>query len=114
MGGLFLHLYYRLDFYDHIVHVLAGIWAAIAIIAFFRVQGVVFTKVLNIFLITMSFSLIVGVVWEFFELRAGLTSVADHAFLSDTYGDLISDTVGAIIGSLYCLKYFLWNTRLEQ
>ncbi len=41
-------------------------------------------------------ALVISLVWEFFELRIGMTS-APIGYLADTLGDLVAGTVAAVI-----------------
>lgn len=54
--------------------------------------------------------LVVGLLWEEFELYFDLTSFSDGmAYVTDTVSDLILDTVGAFLGALYGMKIWKKN-----
>ena len=54
--------------------------------------------------------LLVGLLWEEFELYFDLTSFSDGmAYVTDTVSDLILDTVGAFLGALYGIKIWKKN-----
>lgn len=98
-AGYALHLYWRLAYYDRVVHVLAALWVATVAVSVWRpLSSVRAGKVLAVGLTS---ALAVGIAWELFELAAGLTSLADGAaFWRDAGFDLAADLAGGAIGSL--------------
>lgn len=48
--------------------------------------------------------IIVGLVWELFELYYGLTLVTDPGYFLDTAGDIFFDTFGAYIGYRFLIS----------
>lgn len=112
LGGTFLHLYWRFDFYDRVVHLLSSFWVTLVIFTLFIRGGVLFTQKRNILITGICATLIIGIAWEFFEYFIGQTSVADKEFLRDTAGDIILDSIGGLVGSLYTIKLLnLWNNK---
>ncbi len=115
IAGTELRFYWRLGLYDIIVHILGGLWIAMAMLAVVKRAGVEFTTKRNILIVGICTTIIIGFVWEFFELQSGVTTVRHKEFLGDTFGDIIADSVGGLIGSLYSIKYiFLWNQKKQQ
>jgi VanZ family protein len=67
------------------------------------------TKAIGMSLLSV---LVVGVVWEFFELYAGITFLSDGMiYIKDTTFDLIMDLFGGYVGILYSLKFIKTNER---
>lgn len=50
-------------------------------------------------------ALVIGLLWEFYELYLGMVFLSDGlAYVIDTTKDIIVDTSGAFLGSLYAIK----------
>lgn len=92
--------------YDVILHFLGGFCVAMAFLSFYYVYFLLpsdnkFKTIRNTFLAV----LVVGLIWEFYELVHGDTSLSDGIFyFRDTMSDLIADISGGFFGTLYSLK----------
>lgn len=99
--GFELSLYWRLPFYDIIVHTLAGFLVALfAISLAFRNFA---TTPKRIFIAGIISMLVIGICWEVFELASGVVDTAENGYISDTIIDLISDTIGGFMAVYYFL-----------
>ena len=53
----------------------------------------------------MTFAILVGVLWEIFELHFGITLLSDGIiYIRDTASDLIMDISGGLLGVVYSYK----------
>ncbi|MEI8338262.1 MAG: hypothetical protein WCF92_03930 [bacterium] len=50
-------------------------------------------------------SLLVGIIWELFELKYGITSLVSRKYISSTSIDLIFDIIGSCLAFLIVKKY---------
>jgi hypothetical protein len=103
---LFLHcsalkysLYWTIDWFDIPMHFLGGATMAFLALFIFFTSGY-FRKTVEIknnkiavFLIVVLFTLVVGLVWELWEIFVGFSDVLTDK--TDTIIDLIMDTIGA-------------------
>ncbi|MEI6478852.1 MAG: hypothetical protein WCO18_01020 [bacterium] len=53
----------------------------------------------------VAFSLLIGVIWELFELNYGITSISNHKYAYDTSSDLVFDVIGGFLAFLITKKY---------
>ncbi len=61
---------------------------------------------IKIVLLSALAGLVVGIAWELFELYFGMATFADGMdYVTDTLSDLSLDTLGAILFSLYSIKF---------
>ncbi len=102
--GLSLEFYWRLSWYDRIVHTLAGITVVLTLFSFNVTRR--FSKKLPVFFLGVFFTaLIVGLLWEVFELRAGITFMGDHGYALDTTWDIICDVIGGLLAGGYLFLF---------
>jgi uncharacterized membrane protein YjdF len=112
--GTWFYLYWQLPWYDRVVHPLGGFWVAIATVSILMLKTDRISKI-NIFLICILSAFIIGVAWELFELKAGVTVLGSSGYAIDTAGDIVSDIIGGLAAYWYILKskYFIsltaWN-----
>jgi len=97
-----LFLYWDIVWFDVLMHFLGGVWIALLgfwVMAFFTHQNEFSLK--NIVLISLTFSLGIGILWEVFEYTAGLTFVAGQDVWLDTFSDLFFDILGGSVAGLF-------------
>ena len=85
--GLEYHFYWRFIWLDTVSHALGGMWAAFFLFWLRMYFGYMPSVAWGI-----AGALILGVIWEAFELVAGLVPEANYAL--DTSIDLLMDAVG--------------------
>lgn len=93
----YLSIYY--DWYDAMLHFLGGAWVAAAFLYFFSSRPQLFDVRSNYWLtliFAVSFTVAVGVGWEFFEYAI----FGDYLSLADTLADLALDMAGAAVLAL--------------
>lgn len=105
--GFYLQLYWRIPWYDRVVHTLGGLWIVLATFFILELAHVAFATPFAFMVMGILASVCVGTLWEVFELKAGITMLASHGYALDTAGDIISDVVGGLLGVLYVIKR--WN-----
>jgi uncharacterized membrane protein YeaQ/YmgE (transglycosylase-associated protein family) len=76
--GSYYSLYWRFDWYDSVVHIISGLWAALLILWLASVLGQVNSLKeykLKSFLIAVVSAILIGIVWELVEnyYRYGLS-----------------------------------------
>ena len=101
------YLYWTIRWIDTIPHFFGGLTVALACAWFFSLFSDL-TKWKNSKLLIMMFSgaIVIGLVWEIFELHFGITTLADGIrYATDTASDLTMDLVGGFFG-------FLWTRNL--
>ncbi len=101
-----LYLQWTVWWYDVVLHLLSGLCAGMAFVFFvthYDVYDIGKTKKLlnqGIF-----FVLIIGLLWEIYELKFGLTSFSDGVYYyRDTVSDIVADVCGGLFGILYGVK----------
>ncbi len=55
--------------------------------------------------VIITLSLLIGIVWELFELKYGITSFASSRYISSTSTDLFFDIIGSCLAFLITKKY---------
>ncbi|MFA6158740.1 MAG: hypothetical protein WC763_03930 [Candidatus Paceibacterota bacterium] len=103
--------YWTVWWYDIMMHFLGGAWVALAILWASEMPFAGFIKSrLSIRSIVLSV-IVVGVVWEIYELAFGLTSVHTIGYALDTAHDLVMDTAGAGVVSLVWKRFIKSPTK---
>lgn len=101
VAGTFLYLYWRVEGFDRVVHFTGGFLAAFTTLYFLYWRQVAEPKNRHLIIIGILAALIIGVLWEIFELEDGMTFLADSGYWVDTVGDVVSDIVGGLVACLY-------------
>ena len=92
--GMLLYLNWTFWWYDIVLHLLGGVWVALAVstvLVRFARQPTLVHCILGI--------AVVGVLWELFEVAVGMPREANYAL--DTSIDLLMDVLGSIMGFLF-------------
>ena len=107
--ALTFYLYWTVEWFDIMMHFLGGALVALLAIFLFYTSGYMdFPKdhIGSVFAMTLGSVLLVGLVWELWELFIGFTDVLEDQ--GDTFLDLIMDTIGGITAFAYGKK-FIWK-----
>lgn len=112
--GFTFHLFWSLHYFDSLVHFIAGITVGMGSLWLLTLTTKQITKQ-NIFNTAVTGAIIVGVIWEIFELTNGITLLSDGIhYVTDTGADLIMDVTGGIVAAIYgwnvTKKYNIKNT----
>ncbi|MEK7589672.1 MAG: hypothetical protein AAB475_00240 [Patescibacteria group bacterium] len=109
--ALKFYLYWIFWWFDIPVHFLGGLWVGLIVMWFFFFSGFIYKDVnlmkkTKIFFIIILSVIIIGVLWEVFEVGAGLISTDEYGYFLDTPLDIIMDIFGGIVAFIYAKKYF--------
>ena len=96
--GISLYLDYTTWWFDMVMHFLGGFWEGLFFIWFFSPRDSSPRSLLKVFL----FVLVVGVIWEFFQIYVN-NYIAKYPF--DTM-DTISDVCFDLAGGAFAVFYF--------
>lgn len=97
--------YWTLWWFDILMHFLGGLWVAVTSLWFFYLSGYVRKPKVDFktcLLITLGSILVIGALWEVFELSVGAYRETNHVL--DTAIDLIMDVIGSILGLFLFIK----------
>ena len=102
------YLYWDFWWFDIIVHFLGGIWAGATVFWVYYFSGWFKNPIIRpqyFFLLALLGAFIIGLMWEIFEYKAGLTFVIPgRDYVTDTLCDLGMDIVGGLSVYLYYRK----------
>lgn len=100
-----LYLYWTTWWHDMIMHFIAGFVIAMTVVLVYQVffknsdwykNNIVFISVLS--------AVVIGLLWEYFELYYEVTYLSDgKEYWSDTLSDLFLDTLGGYFGARYSI-----------
>ncbi len=98
-----MYLHWTIWWIDIILHFLGGLSVALFFLWFcatkFDLKNWSSRKIL---FAVLGCVILVGVLWELYELYFGLTFLSDGlSYFADTFSDLIMDVVGGLTGFLY-------------
>lgn len=97
--GVKFYLFWPSGYYDIPMHFLGGLWISLVFLWIWSKfkNLILFKEIFNKIIIIV---MIVGILWEIFEIIVGATSLSDGIFYwKDTFGDLTMDFIGGFIGS---------------
>jgi hypothetical protein len=107
------YLYEYIWWLDIVVHFLAGVCIGVAALWLYTVLKK--TTVLNakkFLFLSFSAAIVVGALWEVYELGVGITSLSDGAaYVTDTLSDLLMDVTGGLLGVITSFRYFKNNEQ---
>ena len=116
--GLSFFLYWKIEWFDLLVHTLAGAWVGGMALWFYYLSGYMTPHketLRSVVLISVVSALFVGVSWEIFEYLVGATLLAlPGEYFFDTATDLLVDGVGAYIIALLFLHRKKDTTAWQQ
>ena len=98
LSGHEFYLYWRFLWFDMVVHTLGGIWASLFVFWASTVFG--YTPK---FAWGVAGALVLGAVWEVFEVAAGLPRAANFAL--DTSIDFLMDAIGGVLGAYFAAHF---------
>jgi len=88
-----------------ILHFLGGMFAALFVLWLGSAKlGLKSWSRMKILSVSLTSALLVGILWEAYELGSGLTFLSDGVrYFADTGSDLLMDCVGGIFGFFYAI-----------
>ena len=107
MIAIKFYLYWTTNYFDILMHFLGGLWVTLTVLWLWSLKkGFVIPSKQKVLKVSIIFTLIVGVMWEIYELYIGVTLLSDGInYWTDTSSDLMMDFVGAVFGSLYGYRF---------
>lgn len=102
--GLYFKLLWQIWWYDILLHTLGGVLISYVFMELIKVYGYQFRKVVHMFIPAIAAALVIGLLWELFELISGATFVSKAGYKTDTIIDIICDITGALIGVFISYK----------
>ena len=96
--------YWTVSWYDIMMHFLGGLWVALFLLWVCATRKISFLPQNLTFIQIISVVLVVGIVWELYELVFKLTFTSDPEYWDDTVLDMIMDTLGGCVGILFFNK----------
>lgn len=110
--ALKFYFYWTLEWFDIFMHFLGGLWVVL-----FFVWFLFFSKFIKIdikkhqnrkiFFVSILAVLVVGLLWEVFEVFASFVSVQERGYALDTSLDLMMDLIGGVLAFLYIKRKYL-------
>ena len=96
--------YSSIWYFDMIMHFLGGLWLSFVLVYvyLFVLKKEIKSYVQMAFFIIIS-ALIIGILWEIFEVVVSALTTSDKFNVLDTASDIFFDLSGAIAGSVYFL-----------
>ena len=100
------YLYWTIWWSDLLLHFLSGVCVAMGgISVWFFIFSKKETNILETLFVGMVWVVLVGLVWEIFELHFGATFLSDgQIYVVDTISDLLMDISGGFLGGVYAIK----------
>ena len=89
-----------------VLHLISGLFLGMVGVLFlqFFYDFSIF-KPMNVIMFAVFVGLVVGILWEIYELNSGLTFLSDGmVYYRDTLSDLLLDVCGAFFGAMYAKK----------
>jgi hypothetical protein len=105
-AGVYLYLYWREPGYDKIVHLVAGFLTAFTVMMVFYFRQLPDVSKSYLLMLSLLATLVIGITWELFELRAGITSLNDQHYWFDNAGDVVGGMIGGLIALMYVIKKY--------
>lgn len=102
--GMFFQLHWRVVWYDYVLHIMSGFLIGFIVTEFIQYNTIFHARWIPVLVSGFVVALSIGLLWEGFELRTGLTSLVARGYTADTLGDLLADVVGGIIGAYYSYR----------
>lgn len=99
------YFYWTIWWYDMMMHTISGFAVGMASIMLWQYFFDKDISIKKTIVISLLFTLTVGISWELFELVSGAMMLSDgFAYYTDTISDILLDISGGILGSLYAHK----------
>ena len=119
--GIIFGWYNTLFWFDTPMHLMGGMFVGTLFVYLFRIRHDLFKteSVFTFIILGVGFTVLIGVLWEFFELFADVVVIKRYPLLDtpgrihfDTLKDLFNDIVGgAIAVSIFARKVFKEDER---
>jgi hypothetical protein len=105
--AIFFYLYWTVWWFDMVMHFLGGMGMATSILWLIFWSGILgkhqSLPLWKAFFIALTASLVIGILWEIFEIYGGIIVWPDER--PDSISDLILDMIGGLAAFLNSLRY---------
>ncbi|PIR38594.1 MAG: hypothetical protein COV34_00765 [Candidatus Zambryskibacteria bacterium CG10_big_fil_rev_8_21_14_0_10_42_12] len=101
-------LYWSIWWYDIVMHFLGGLWIALIALWFYKSFAGEDAESGRGYLVALSTTVVVGILWEVMEILAGLT-LTQANYEVDTVVDLIMDVIGAVVATRLVFRRVVIN-----
>jgi len=105
-------LYWNIWWFDIPMHFLGGLWVALIALWFYKTFAGDNASSNKGYLVALTATIIVGLLWELFEIVMGLT-VSQPNYEADTILDLIMDVTGAIVATRIVFRQVVTNHHIK-
>ncbi len=99
--GLYFRLPWQIWWYDIILHLLGGILVGFVIVEALGLSQTKINKLIDAIFIGLISAIVIGTIWELYEVSIGATMVSYEGYPMDTVIDLLFDMLGGLAGAGY-------------
>ncbi len=104
--GIYLQLYWRVSGYDKLSHLTGGFFATCLVLTVLYIKRLPGISRRELITVGLFAALVVGIAWELFELRFGITALSDAHYFRDNGGDVLFDVLGGAAGLFYFITHY--------
>ena len=109
--ALKFYWYFSIWWSDMLMHFFGGLWLGLAFIWFLLRKNISFEPHFQFICQTISFVLLIGVLWEFFEFFTNNYIGGDRFNILDTVSDIFFDLAGGTFAILYFFKKIMIQSK---
>jgi len=105
--GSYYSLYWKFDWFDSVVHIVSGLWAALLILWLCSILNQINSMKeykTKAFLVAFVSAVLIGIIWEIIENLYQVTYTSFNGYYFDTAMDILNDSLGGILAFLYFIK----------
>ncbi|MEK7120985.1 MAG: hypothetical protein AAB840_02740 [Patescibacteria group bacterium] len=103
-----LFFYWTLWWFDLLIHFLGGLWASTFLLWFLygrRSSLAGSVSLFKLFLVSIAISIIIGLLWEGFELYGNIIEFPSD--IGDSFSDIVADILGGLVAFFYVKKHLV-------
>ena len=98
------HWYFSVWYFDMFMHFLGGFWVGLVFLWFFSRESTSLEPFLQLIFKVIFAVLMVGILWEIFEISIDKIIIQNPFNALDTFSDIFFDLTGGLVAVLYFLK----------
>jgi len=105
--GSYYSLYWKFGWFDSVVHIFSGLWAALLILWLCSIlQQINSLKEYKAkaFLVAFVSAVLIGIIWELVENFYQVTYTSFDGYYLDTAMDILNDGLGGVLAFLYFIR----------
>lgn len=104
--GTYLFFYWRYTGYDKIVHFSGGFLVAFVSLCIIHLERMPAVSRAKLWRLGFFAAVVIGIIWEIFELTSGNTAFTDKGYWLDNGGDVVFDVIGGIVAVYYFIRRY--------